>query len=98
MARPKKFRDYDEWHEQKFLIHEVEIEEGNKLKFLDDRHVDNESGRTFWHGIKIQRISKTFKGKWRYREKINIPYNKFPEFCKIILEVNEKVMKTKRHC
>ena len=96
MARPKKFRDVDEWYGVKTLVYETEIEEGNKIKFLDNRHFDNESEKVFWRGITIQRISKSRSGKWRYREKLNIPYKKFPDFCKIVIEINEKNFKTKR--
>ena len=95
MARSKKFRDSGEWYRERVVIYEIEIEKGNKIRFSDDRHVDSESERTFWHGIKIQRISKSLKGKWMYREKLNIPYKKFLDFCKIVMEVNEKIAKTK---
>ena len=80
----------DEWYESKYLIHEEELEEENKIKILEDEHCDIETDEAFWHGIQIQRISKNEKGRWRYRERINIPYSKFPDFCEILLKVKQK--------
>lgn len=85
-----RIRDSDEWYEAIGVIHEEELEEGNKIRILDDEHYDEETQEVFWHGIKIQRISKDRKGRWRYREKINIPYDKFPDFCKMLLKVKRK--------
>jgi hypothetical protein len=85
-----KIRDPDEWWEEKYLILEKEIEKGNKIRVFEDTHYDIDTEESFWHGIQIQRISKTRKGKWRYREKINIPYEKFPDFCALLLKVRKE--------
>jgi hypothetical protein len=52
--------------------------------------------RFFGRGITIDRIIKTRKGKWVFREKINIPYTKFSEFCKIINDVNDMLPKRRK--
>lgn len=80
----------DEWYESKSLIHEEELEEGNKIRILEDEHIVIETDEVFWHGIQIQRVSKSQTGKWRYRERINIPYDRFPDFCEILLKVKRK--------
>jgi len=85
-----RIRDADEWYEAKYLIHEEEIEKGNKIRVLEDEHHDSDTDEIFWHGIQIQRISKTRSGRWMYREKINIPYDRFAEFCDLILKVKQK--------
>jgi len=85
-----KIRDPDEWWEEKYLILEKEIEKGNKIRVFEDTHYDINTEESFWHGIQIQRISKTRKGRWRYREKINIPYEKFLDFCALLLKVGKE--------
>jgi hypothetical protein len=65
-------------------------QKGNKIRVLEDTHYDSDTEELFWHCIQVQRISKTRKGKWRYREKINIPYEKFPDFCTLLLKVKQK--------
>lgn len=91
MSSLSKIRDPDEWHEEKYLICETELESGNKIVVLEDSHYDDDTDEVFWHGIQIQRISKNRKGKWQYREKLNIPYNKFSDFCEIILRVKNSL-------
>jgi hypothetical protein len=89
MARSRKFRDVDEWYREMSLICEIEIEEGNRIKILDNRHIDSDTERTFWHGITIQRFIKSRKGRWVYRGKLNIPYSGFSDFCMLVTKAND---------
>lgn len=90
MSPNHKIRDPDEWWEEKYLLYEEEIGEGNKIRVLEDAHYDSDTEEAFWHGIQIQRVSKTRSGRWMFREKLNIPYDKFSEFCDLILMVKQK--------
>ena len=83
-------RDPDNWHQDKVLIREFRLNE-NKYMVNDNSHIDSETDVQIYRSIQIQRSYKTQKGRWYYSgEKINIPFDKFPEFCRIIQEINEK--------
>jgi hypothetical protein len=87
-------RQRDEFLPERKIILEINLDQDNKIRFWDVRYRDVDSGRTFWHAIKILRIAKNQKGKWYYtREKLNIKYSKFPIFQQIIATVNNQISK-----
>jgi hypothetical protein len=88
MARPRKYRDFGDWYREKSLIFEIDIGKDEKFSFFDNRHFDNDTDRIFWHGITIHRISKSRSGRWVYREKLNVPYKKFSDFCEAMNDVD----------
>jgi len=53
MSSDNRIRNPDEWYEDKHIIHEEELEEGNKIRVFEDEHCDADTGDRFWHGIQI---------------------------------------------
>ena len=83
-------RDPDDWNLQRYLIREFRINENNYM-VKENIHIDNETDEIIYHSIQIQRSYITQKGRRRFsNEKINIPFDKFPEFCRVLQEINEK--------
>ena len=49
LAKQVSLDNPDERYESKYLIHEEELEEGNKMRILEDGHYDSETDEIFWH-------------------------------------------------
>jgi hypothetical protein len=90
MQRGYKTRDFDEWYEELIILQVKEIDGTTRIRILEDTHYDSETEEPFWHGIKIQRVSKNKQGRWVYRDKLNIPFDAFPEFCNLVLKTKEQ--------
>jgi hypothetical protein len=91
MTKRYRDRDFDEWYEDQRVLFAIQLDEDNRIKVLNDVHYDADTDEAFWHGIKFQRIIKTRKGDWRYREKLNIPFDHFEEFYNLVLKVKNQL-------
>jgi hypothetical protein len=89
LAYNDRIREFDEWYPEIILLSVRELGSDNRIRVLDVTHYDADTEEPFWHGIKFQRISKSKKGKWLYREKLNIPFDHFSEFCDLVLKIKE---------
>ncbi|MGB8780480.1 MAG: hypothetical protein WCD81_07520 [Candidatus Bathyarchaeia archaeon] len=91
MSKNDKIREFGEWYQEVILLSVRALGADNRIRVLDVTHYDVDTEEPFWHGIKFQRISKSKKGKWRYREKLNIPFDHFSEFCDLVLKIKEEL-------
>jgi hypothetical protein len=83
-------REPDDWHLERYLIQEFRINE-NIYMVKENVHIYDETDEIIYHSIQIQRSYVSQKGRRRFsNEKINIPFDKFSEFCQILNEINDK--------
>jgi len=83
-------RDPDDWYQDKYIIREI-IFKNTKLRINNNYHIFSDTDKPIYHSIQMQIFNKSRKGKWILsRQKINIPFESFPEFVQVIQEIYEK--------
>jgi hypothetical protein len=84
-----KYRDFDDLWRELIILKVKEIDKKTRIRILEATLYDVETDEPFWHAVKIQKLYRNEKGRWIYKDSLNIPFDAFPEFSEMINEVKK---------